>query len=379
MKSLYKKHGKWIRAIAFIVVFCLINGFLDMALIQSGVTRIIVNDMNKTEEDYQCVVLGQSHATYGIDPEIITDETGMNTTNASIGGEYMLDMYYMAKEMYSNHLPKVVLIDIDYLYFLNVPSTENTIMSTVVYYNYPTSYRKIMYSHDKLMKKEYRTALFHWLNYRDAYDVARDTLWNKRTKAYRDYDPAAVTQIESCDTYKGNGFIYRDKTFKRDENAKCTVNWDGNIIDTGKSLDYFEKMVNLCKEKGSKVIMVTTPINVETLLADESLPQYDMVQDYFNELARNNKVDYYDFNLVKPSKFIRDTNDYWDYDGHMYGEAAERYSKFLGGFLKNIDEEDNIDLSEYLYEDIYDMKKNYEHDVVSVIKNGDKHGNRKQY
>ena len=63
----------------------------------------------------------------------------------------------------------------------------------------------------------------------------------------------------------------------------------------------------------------------------------------------------------------------------MYGEAAERYSKFLGGFLKNIDEEDNIDLSEYLYEDIYDMKKNYEHDVVSVIKNGDKHGNRKQY
>ena len=229
------------------------------------------------------------------------------------------------------------------------------------------------------MKKEYRTALFHWLNYRDAYDVARDTLWNKRTKAYRDYDPAAVTQIESCDTYKGNGFIYRDKTFKRDENAKCTVNWDGNIIDTGKSLDYFEKMVNLCKEKGSKVIMVTTPINVETLLADESLPQYDMVQDYFNELARNNKVDYYDFNLVKPSKFIRDTNDYWDYDGHMYGEAAERYSKFLGGFLKNIDEEDNIDLSEYLYEDIYDMKKNYEHDVVSVIKNGDKHGNREQY
>ena len=40
---------------------------------------------------------------------------------------------------------------------------------------------------------------------------------------------------------------------------------------------------------------------------------------------------------------------------------------------------DDIDVSEYLYEDIYDMKKNYEHDAVSVIKNGDKHGNRKQY
>ena len=48
-------------------------------------------------------------------------------------------------------------------------------------------------------------------------------------------------------------------------------------------------------------------------------------------------------------------------------------------FRKHIDEEKNIDVSEYLYEDIYDMKKNYEHDAVSVIKNGDKHGNRKQY
>ena len=56
MKSFYEKHGKWIRAIAFIVVFCLINGFLNMALIQSGVTRIIVNDMNKTEEDYNFTI-----------------------------------------------------------------------------------------------------------------------------------------------------------------------------------------------------------------------------------------------------------------------------------------------------------------------------------
>lgn len=358
MKKFYHKYGKWIRLAGFLCVFFGINWFLNTNLIQSALSRIIIHEMRDTGSgNYDCVVFGESHSSYAIDPEVLREETGMNTMNASIGGEYMRDMYYMALEMYAHHTPKMVVIDVDYQYFIHVPDTRNTVMSTLVYNNYPCSFRKLQYAAEVLPQKEYRAALFPWMNSRNNVRGMMGIFWNKRTEAYKKYRPSAVTEIDPNDTYQGKGFIFRARTYQRDETQRVGIWWNEKKVDYDKSVRYFKKLVELCRSKGSNVVMITSPINAETLLLNETtVKEYHEIENYFAQLAKDNDLTYYNFNLVRPEQYRRSTEDYWDYDGHMYGDAARRYSRFLGRFLKRVADGEDVKPGDYLYRSIHEMQ-----------------------
>lgn len=47
--------------------------------------------------DYECLILGASHGSYGFDSSKMSEELGMSTMNMCIGGEYMYDAYYILK------------------------------------------------------------------------------------------------------------------------------------------------------------------------------------------------------------------------------------------------------------------------------------------
>ena len=353
------KYKKGIRAAAFLLLICLINVFLNTSLVQVGLTRFIVHDFDK--DRYECVIFGQSHSSYGIDPATVEKQTGLKTMNMAVGGQYMMDLYYYVQHMYDEQNPKMVVLDLDYQYFIHVPNKTNTIMSTLMYYNYPLSWRKIPYAWNKLENKEYRAALFPWMNHRNDIDIWYPILMNKLSAAYRDYNPATVTQIEKCDTYKGRGFISRDRSFVKDE-CKVGILWDEASVDYKTSVEYFKKIVKYCEEKGSQVVLITTPINPQTLI--ESDQEYNQIEQYMDNMADSVGLPYYNFNIARYSVFRRTNDDYWDYDGHMYGDTAERYSKFLGKFLKKLYDGEEIDTSKYFYKDIFKMRKAYESDKI---------------
>jgi hypothetical protein len=358
MKKWYGKYGKWVRLAGFLVVFFCINKFLTINLITSSVTRCIVHDFfepDNEEESFDCVFLGQSHTTYGIDTEVISEETGMTVGNAAIGGEYARDMYYMALEMYSHYTPKVVVLDVDFGYFINVPDTDNTTVSTLVYNYYPASFRKLSYAFSTLPQKEFRAALFPWMNSRDNFTCMNGIFWSKRTDAYKNYEAEGIVSIDACDTYKGNGFLYRDRTYEVDKSENLGIWWNEPKVDNTTSPAYFKKLVELCRSKGSEVVMISSPMNYQTMTRQDSYEEYGQAAEYFNKLARDNNLTYYNFNLVKNTVYARKSTDYWDGDGHMFGDAAEQWSSFLGKFLKKLESGEDIQLSDYLYSDIYEL------------------------
>lgn len=351
-----RKHKKIITLVAFILIACLVNNFLSFILIQEGLTRVAVNELT-TRSDYECVVLGQSHSSYGISPEVMENTSGLTTMNFSIGGQYMMDMYYYVKEVYEKSNPEIIVLDVDFQYFINIPKKKNTIMSTLMYYSYPMSLNKIAYTYDKMYNKEYRALLFPWLNYRNNIHISKKIVANKLTKAYWEKSAESVTQIDVNDTYMGRGFLYKSRNLKRDENAKGSIWWNEPAVDNTTSIDYFKKIVEYCREKGSKVVMITTPITPSTLL--NSVDEYSQIENYMQNLADENNLTYFDFNIVKPSVYQTNDNDYWDTDGHMYGDAAERYSVFLGEFVKKVHNGEDLQVSDYCYDNIYDMQADY--------------------
>lgn len=358
MKKFYHKYGKWIRAIAFVAVFLVLNQCLTQYVVPAGLTRFITHEVEDDTKEYDTVIFGQSLPSYGVNTSILQKQTGKNVTQVAVGGQYMMDMYYMIQEMYAHQTPETVVIDIDHTYWDYIPKTENTVANTLIYNNYPNSFRKVSYFNKAMMDKEYRAALFPWMNYRDNYSKVTQIMRTKHSKAYRDYDASCVEQTFTCDTYQGKGFIYRDRTFARDEAGQIQLSWDETAEDLKTSEQYFRKIVSCCKEKGSKVMMMSVPINQETLLKNqESMDAYNRVNRYFQSLAQDCNIEYYNFNLVKSSVYQRTTDDYWDYGGHMYGDAAERFSTMLGGFMKKLENGEHINREDWFYKDTSEMAR----------------------
>jgi hypothetical protein len=65
-----------------------------------------------------------------------------------------------------------------------------------------------------------------------------------------------------------------------------------------------------------------------------TLGKYDEVHAYFNRIANEYGVDYFDFNLAKDELFVRADGYYFD-TNHLCGTGASAFSKALCGVLSD--------------------------------------------
>ena len=122
----------------------------------------------------------------------------------------------------------------------------------------------------------------------------------------------------------------RDKVEGADKGTFNNVPWDEGQIRPA-ALAYFRKMVRFCKEEGIELEVITLPVPADTIAnMPDSFRQSDA---YFKALTKKYQVPYKNFNFDDGLNIDRSMEGYWDYDGHMYGEEAERFSAELGKYL----------------------------------------------
>ena len=93
-------------------------------------------------------------------------------------------------------------------------------------------------------------------------------------------------------------------------------------------------MVRFCKEEGIELEVITLPVPADTIAnMPDSFRQSDA---YFKALTKKYQVPYKNFNFDDGLNIDRSMEGYWDYDGHMYGEEAEKFSAELGLSLIHI-------------------------------------------
>ena len=90
-------------------------------------------------------------------------------------------------------------------------------------------------------------------------------------------------------------------------------------------------MVRFCKEEGIELEVITLPVPADTIAnMPDSFRQSDA---YFKALTKKYQVPFKNFNFDDGLNIDRSMEGYWDYDGHMYGEEAEKFSAELGKYL----------------------------------------------
>ena len=81
--------------------------------------------------------------------------------------------------------------------------------------------------------------------------------------------------------------------------------------------------------------VITLPVPAETYA--NTTESYQQSDRYFTELMQQYRIPYHNFIFDSALAFDRSIDNYWDYDGHMYGDAAEQFSLELGNYLKEND------------------------------------------
>ena len=154
------------------------------------------------------------------------------------------------------------------------------------------------------------------------------------TKDYFDYSIECVDNRDGGGPYLGKGFfivrnLMRDSGFGEFK----AISFDADGVDK-ETVEIFRKIVKYCKEQNIRLVCTTSPITPSMLTCGD----YGKVTEYFTSLCEEQDVEYYDFNLIKDDVLDFEDTDYVDYDGHMVGELADRYSHVLGDVISRTQE-----------------------------------------
>jgi len=323
-----KKFKPILRCVIFLTGLIVIMGVIDFACVQTGYVNYILRNVcvknNKT--DYDTVIIGASHARSAINP-VKLDEAGAsdNAFNLAIPGETVTDSYYLLMESDRHNNVKRVIYDLDYQYWCNY--AEREFEDCFIYTWLPFSNVKLKYIADNLLTKDFRTVY----SKRWAYEISPSAIMNnlkvKSSAAYRNYSMDAVEIHDAGGPYAAKGFFYRD--MKMDSLVPSDiVAWDESGI-SDKVLDSFEKTVQYCKKNNIELVCVTSPITPTTSVNGYS----EQAGAYFTRLCEEYGVEYYDFNLLTMDTLPRTDDDFFDEEGHMLGELADRYSDILASVL----------------------------------------------
>lgn len=319
---------KWLRVILFLGICMILTVLLNYALIPPNTVRINLHNL-RNGTSYDTVFLGTSHGQYGIDPAFVDAAANKQSVSLCMADAYPDDMFYLLKLACETQKPDYVVYELDPSYWMN----EQRSGSTEIFFfrEFPPSFAKVAYFTDKISSLDFRSTLAPWSYYRNLYGSALEHSKVKQSEAYKNYDPSVLTIPTGH--YGGRGFIYRDYVAGEEKGDYNHIPWDQSKVKL-KALRYFERLVDLCREKDMELIVITTPVPQETW--DHSKEEFEAAHTYFTRLLSGYGLEYYNFNLLKPELLDRSIEGYWDYDGHMNGGMAGQFSTLLGTFLNDL-------------------------------------------
>ncbi len=353
----------YIRCVGFLVGLAILLCASDYLFAPSGYIRYILHQISGTEENYDTIILGASHARTAINPYKIDEALGCNTINAAIPGETIKDSYYILKDACANNDIQRVILDVDYQYWMK-DQVRGDFSEPYIYSQMKPSAAKLEYLVDNMGVLDIRNVFTKRNSYQVGFHSATHNVSVKWSQAYRDYQIEAAEVQDADGPYVGKGFFFRNVSGFNPGGDAYVDTWVGRAhagIDEH-VMDEFSQIKNFCDANGIELICVTTPITPSVMEKLEMGVVHDtLVNDLFEPLH----VTYYDFNMTKMSVLPRQDRDYGDKEGHMGGGLANEYSEMLARALKEA-QAGQLHLENYLYPSFETMYQNMAKDYYEV-------------
>jgi len=305
-----------LKTAVFFMILSYIIVFIDVNLSETTGFSLdgAINNYFESSEDYDVISIGSSTMYAMYNPEIADEITGKKSLNFGSAVQGMDDTYFLLKNMYQYGTPEYVIIGTG---IGRIMVDDYEYGSEVLLSALPESrYRK------RLFIKEYQVKdLLRYFRI----DPKEFSIIKLLDGTYFSYFKYFLTGEPDLPKEYGNGFTYLEGEF---ENAPIS---EYQFAISERAEKYLRKSIELCQRKGSKVILVNTPISPEQFSGSEVMDRYN---DYFNSVADEYGVENWDLSFLK-KEHIEYTNYNFGDHVHTNGRGGNAYSYVVGNMLKD--------------------------------------------
>lgn len=151
--------------------------------------------------------------------------------------------------------------------------------------------------------------------------------------AYGVSKPAAEA-ANGVEYYLEKGYVYCDIVLPESEYDETNQfkGLDGKDWEMSKvQRKYLQKIVDLCRDRGMRLVFVTAPI---ALVSMDYIENYDVIHQTVADFAAENQVPYIDYNLLD----LGLTNDNFRDDAHLNDSGVKIVDEHFRNWLLEIDE-----------------------------------------
>lgn len=267
--------------------FALSNHPDDMWLKSSYVIEDVKSDI---------LIIGSSTAAHNYNPQLIEEGTGLSTYNGGQDGCFFLYNACTINSLLERYHPRVMVWDLNPHGLLDSDGGDE-------YQN--MRYLSYYYDDDRIVKDyiDSRESKIKYLFHINGYKYNSHFIYTFYPLIHYSSSQKGYTPLYSDD----------DKVIEKKE-----MTWDGRWVE--KEIQELKKTVDCCKEKGVKLIVVTSPYYAQF---DNKVERYC---DEFSILLKDNDVQY--INLLYMEPFINDPTLFRDRD-HLNVEGSNLMTEIL--------------------------------------------------
>jgi Formylmethanofuran dehydrogenase subunit B len=282
---------RFLIAIALLVACEFLFNFLLCPYTYYG--RSVNHDLQQVQGTIDTVFVGSSWTYYGYNVDEYEKRMGSTAFNIGTIGQSVEDSYYYLKEITDKNPVKTVYFNVTDTKFTSEPSIDQT----MVVNDRLTGLNKLMDLGATVSVDDLPYLLPSFL-YKDSFNpkTILNNIKYKMSEDYKNYVP-----INSF--YVKNGYISTNISIKQGNNSEFkATSWDESKV-LSKDVDYFNKIISMCKEKQIQIIILTPPFSSAYL---QNISNYDGYLNFIRSLCKQNDVDFIDFNLLKDPVFLND-------------------------------------------------------------------------
>lgn len=292
-------------------------------------TRITFHDFYEMDK-IDTVFLGASHTFQGINVEQLTEELGKEVFTVSTSLQDMISSYYLIKEVVGKYAPSEIYLEVSPA-IMNVdrePAATSTYIISDYLYN---PLLKVQYLLEEFGDKELVSAFFRVKRNLNVLNLD-SSIWDISSRKNQSYKNYQTDDYSS--QYLGRGSWSQEGKLS---DALLVYTASANFDNVGvseinqKSVEYLQKIVELCQTNGIRLTLYAMPYSEIYLQYNENYMEF---MHYFQDFAKENDLGWFDLNLVKSEYLLLSNADFRDLD-HLNFDGNEKATNFLVTYLSN--------------------------------------------
>lgn len=305
--------------------------------------KLIEGLYDHTGDAYDVVLMGSSHMNGGIDPNVLWHQYGITSFNYATGGQPIDVTYYLLKEVLKKHKNPIVVLDVYYLGLTGEYGDEGYVRNVL---------DNMKFSMNKLDAIINCTPLQDRVNY--LFPIFKyHYRWPELTAQDLNYD--------TSEAYYAKGFNAGTNKYGKEDSSN--VSTTATVELPAKTEEYLNKIIELSKNEGFKLIFINTPYDYNSTAGSSSwVKEPAKMFNKVAEIAKDNNIPFINY-CDKMNEIGFDFKTDMNNSSHTNIWGAVKVTMNLGKFLK-----ENYNLSDHRNDNKYaQWNSDYIHSQAAPI------------